>query len=87
MTRNLSHGVEVGFPVLDPDFRRELRRILDLQLADTCKTRVIDAEMSNQRLRSAAPTGTRAQVATRELLAEDSAIAARTDVEQLEEMA
>jgi polyphosphate kinase len=48
MTRNLSRRVEIAFPVLDPRLQRELRTILDLQLSDNVKARVIDAAQANR---------------------------------------
>lgn len=47
MTRNLSHRVEVAIPVYDPGVRTQLDRMLELQLADNQKARVIDAEGLN----------------------------------------
>ena len=42
MGRNLDRRVEVAAPLFDPAIRRELRDILELQLADTAKARHID---------------------------------------------
>lgn len=47
MTRNLDRRVEVVFPVYDSDVFQELRDILDLQLADNCKARILDADRHN----------------------------------------
>ena len=44
MGRNLDRRVEVAAPIFDPAIRRELRDILELQLADTTKARHIDPE-------------------------------------------
>ncbi len=41
MTRNLSHRVEVGFPVYDESIRKELRQFIDMQLGDNTKARII----------------------------------------------
>jgi polyphosphate kinase len=87
MTRNLSHRVDVAFPVLDPEIRQELRRILDLQIADNVKARLIDPEMSNVRVDPGQATGVRAQAATRELLAGVPASDRRTQVTRFEETA
>ena len=43
MGRNLDRRVEVAVPIFDAAVRRELRDILELQLADTVKARHIDA--------------------------------------------
>lgn len=87
MKRNLSHRVEVGFPVLDPDIRRQLRRILDVQVADNVKARVIDPEMSNARVNPGPEARVRAQVAIRELLADGLEPDVTSDGPRLEETA
>ncbi len=47
MRRNLNRRIEVGFPVRDAALAAELRAIVDLQLQDNVKARVIDAEQHN----------------------------------------
>jgi polyphosphate kinase len=47
MTRNLTHRIEVIAPVLDPDNFKIVKDILELQLADNVKARIIDAEQKN----------------------------------------
>ncbi len=47
MTRNLSRRVEVAFPIYDKSLFRELKRLLDLQIKDNVKSRVIDAKQQN----------------------------------------
>lgn len=42
MTRNLSRRVEVAMPVYDPDVLRQIQALIDIQLADNTKARVID---------------------------------------------
>jgi polyphosphate kinase len=44
MERNLDRRVEVAFPVLDGGLQVELQAILDTQLADTVKARVLGAD-------------------------------------------
>jgi polyphosphate kinase len=70
MKRNLSHRVEVAFPIYDAALREELKAILDLQWADDTKARVLDAEQSNAYWRPPEPRGVRAQFDTYRLLAE-----------------
>jgi polyphosphate kinase len=68
MHRNLSSRVEVAIPVYDPEVKRQLRRLIDLQLADNCKARSVEPDGTNPYLRDdAAPA--RAQEAFREYLA------------------
>ncbi|GAB2963690.1 polyphosphate kinase 1 [Hymenobacter coalescens] len=65
MTRNLDRRVEVAFPLYDPEVRREVRYLLDLQRQDNQKSR----DWQNAYLRGgAAEKPVRAQVATYEYL-------------------
>lgn len=48
MKRNLSRRVEVGFPVRDKKTKSVIKEILDLQLKDNTKARIIDEEFSNK---------------------------------------
>jgi polyphosphate kinase len=50
MPRNLDRRVEVAFPVLDPALQAQVRRILDVQLADTVKARRILGDGSSVRV-------------------------------------
>ncbi len=47
MTRNLDRRIEVAAPILDPVLFEELRKILDFQLNDNVKARIIDAGQTN----------------------------------------
>ena len=47
MTRNLDHRIEVIVPILDKDIAIKLKNILKLQLEDTVKRRIIDANQVN----------------------------------------
>ncbi|RMA57626.1 polyphosphate kinase 1 [Ulvibacter antarcticus] len=47
MTRNLSHRIEVVTPILDKDHCEMIRSLINLQLADNVKARLVDAEQSN----------------------------------------
>ena len=47
MTRNLDRRVEVVFPIYDPAVYKELKNVIDLQLADNVKARIINAEQDN----------------------------------------
>ena len=73
MTRNLNRRVEVAFPIYDPDVRRELRHVLDLQCADNAKARIIDKHQQNGFARETKGATVRSQFDTygymRELLA------------------
>ena len=60
MTRNLDHRVEVGFPVLDADIRKEIRDIIDIQLKDNTKSREIN-QLNNNRYKKRGRVSYRAQ--------------------------
>lgn len=47
MARNLDRRVEVAAPIYDPQLKKELRMIWDLQWADNCSARVLDNNLSN----------------------------------------
>lgn len=51
MKRNLDRRIEVAFPIYDKQIQQRLKEILDLQLRDNVKARLIDKKLSN-RLRS-----------------------------------
>lgn len=48
MVRNLDHRIEAACPVYDPEIRQELIDILELQLAENVKGRILDNEQQNQ---------------------------------------
>ena len=47
MVRNLDHRIEVTCPILDPDCKQELIDMLNIQLADTVKARILDGSGKN----------------------------------------
>ena len=48
MTRNIDNRVEVTTPVFDKDLQKELRHIIDIQLQDNVKARIIDEHQQNK---------------------------------------
>jgi len=50
MPRNLDDRVEVAFPVLEPLLQRQLHDILEIQLADTVKARLIRPDGRSERV-------------------------------------
>ncbi len=48
MTRNLDLRIEVGTPIYDPGLKSHILNILNLQLSDNMKARVINREQDNQ---------------------------------------
>ena len=63
MKRNLSHRIEVITPILDADVQKTLRALLDIQLNDTAKARIIDKDQNNHYV-SEEKNGERAQLNT-----------------------
>ncbi|MDT8322961.1 MAG: polyphosphate kinase 1 [Bacteroidota bacterium] len=50
MRRNLNRRIEVGFPLRDPALKEQVRAILDLQLRDNVKARLVDEMQQNSYL-------------------------------------
>jgi polyphosphate kinase len=61
MPRNLDNRVEVGFPILDNNIRKEIRDIIDIQLKDNTKAREINQFNNNKYHKTRAKTNYRAQ--------------------------
>jgi polyphosphate kinase len=74
MPRNLDFRVEAAFPILDPRLQRRLREVLEVQLADTVKARVILPDGRSVRVAS----GTGPPLRSQERLYELTAAAERT---------
>ncbi len=55
MKRNLSRRIEVGFPIIDPSLKAEMRQFLAFQIADNKKARVVDARGQNMYVRNDEP--------------------------------
>jgi polyphosphate kinase len=47
MNRNLDRRIELGFPVYDEEIRDEVMKILEMQLMDNTKARMLDSEHHN----------------------------------------
>lgn len=61
MVRNLDHRVEAACPVMDPDLKKELQDILDIQLADNVKARILDEDFHNNYVNSQGSKKVRSQ--------------------------
>jgi polyphosphate kinase len=68
MPRNLDHRVEVAFPVLDPRLQAEIRQMLEVQLADTAKARLLQPDGTSARARPKSSQGLRSQERLYELI-------------------
>lgn len=62
MTRNIDNRVEVGFPIYDPDLKKEIREIIDIQLMDNTKAREINASNNNRYHKTDSDTPNRSQI-------------------------
>jgi polyphosphate kinase len=49
MPRNLDRRIEVGFPMLAPALQQQIKEMIDLQLADNVKARVLNPDCTNVR--------------------------------------
>ncbi|ASX11396.1 polyphosphate kinase 1 [Aeromonas dhakensis] len=63
MSRNIDGRIEVGTPIYDERLKQRILDILKLQLSDTCKARVIDADQKNEYVKRGNRRKIRSQVA------------------------
>ncbi|MGY4026389.1 polyphosphate kinase 1 [Aeromonas rivuli] len=68
MSRNIDGRIEVGTPIYDDRLKQRILDILELQLSDTTKARVIDAEQQNLYVNRGNRRKIRSQVATYDYL-------------------
>lgn len=64
MERNLSFRIETIFPIYDPNIRRDIRALIDLQLHDNVKARIIDPKNRNEYRRTGSDIPVRTQLET-----------------------
>ncbi|MEO8821825.1 MAG: polyphosphate kinase 1 [Ginsengibacter sp.] len=62
MVRNLDHRVEATCPILDDSIQKELKAILNIQLDDNVKARILDNELSNSYVRDPRERKVRSQI-------------------------
>ncbi|MBC7425161.1 MAG: polyphosphate kinase 1 [Bacteroidia bacterium] len=55
MTRNLENRIEICFPVLDPRVKTELRMMINIQLKDNMKARIINRDFDNDYVPESVP--------------------------------
>jgi polyphosphate kinase len=48
MPRNLDNRIEIATPIYDPDIQKEIKTMLNMQLKDNVKARIIDESGDNQ---------------------------------------
>ncbi|MBC7827835.1 MAG: polyphosphate kinase 1 [Chitinophagaceae bacterium] len=62
MVRNIDHRVEATCPILDDNIKKVLKTILEIQLNDNVKARILDNELSNWYVRDKTKRRVRSQV-------------------------
>jgi polyphosphate kinase len=62
MKRNLSRRVETAFPVYDEELKARIKHILDIQLNDNTKARIIDVKQNNKYRKDNPDVKIRAQI-------------------------
>ena len=73
MKRNLSHRIEVVTPILDADHKKTILTLIELQLQDTVKARIIDPQQANKYVADSEPA-VQSQLATYEYFKRDYAM-------------
>lgn len=64
MVRNIDHRVEVTCPIFEKNIQQELKDILQIQLKDNTKARILDNELANQYVNPRNTKKVRSQVET-----------------------
>jgi polyphosphate kinase len=64
MVRNLDHRVEVAIPILSKSIRKELIDIINIQLSDNVKARILDNSLSNKYVEHSEGNRIRSQIET-----------------------
>ena len=63
MTRNLDRRVEIACPIFDTDVQREIRDMIEIQMKDNVKARIINPTQDNKYVRTNSTEKTRSQIA------------------------
>lgn len=64
MVRNLDHRVEAACPVTEPEIKKEIIDIINIQLSDNVKARILDNDLKNEYVNSRNKVKVRSQVET-----------------------
>jgi polyphosphate kinase len=62
MVRNLDHRVEAACPIIDENIKEEILEILQIQLADNVKARLLDWDLSNEYAQTSSKKKIKSQV-------------------------
>ena len=81
MTRNLSHRVETTFPIYDEEIKDRILEILDIQLADNVKARLLSDQQGNSYYRGGSDLSIRSQEETYHLI-KRSLVAKQLELEE-----
>lgn len=64
MTRNLDYRIEAAVPILQKNLKKELEEILEIQLRDNVKARILDKNMRNEYVQNNTKEKIRSQIET-----------------------
>lgn len=64
MTRNLDYRIEAATPILQKNLKKELKELLEIQLEDNVKARILDKNMRNEYVESDKTDPKRSQIKT-----------------------
>jgi polyphosphate kinase len=68
MKRNLSRRIEVAFPIYDKETKMDIQKVINLQLSDNQKARIIDQNQTNEYKTDSEDKIMRSQIETYQLL-------------------
>ncbi len=64
MTRNLDYRIEAATPIMQKNLKKELKELLEIQLEDNVKARILDKNMRNEYVESDKTDPKRSQIKT-----------------------
>ena len=64
MVRNIDHRIEAACPILEETMRQEIKELMQIQLQDNVKARILDNDLSNQYVNPRNKSKVRSQVET-----------------------
>ena len=62
MLRNIEHRIEAACPIIDKEIQQELKDIINIQLSDNVKARILNNELSNKYVNGENPKNIRSQI-------------------------
>ncbi|MFK7947377.1 MAG: polyphosphate kinase 1 [Saprospiraceae bacterium] len=68
MERNLSRRIEVAFPVIDEQIKKTIQDLMEIQLSDNVKTRIIDEKHRNKYIKPKGNTLIQSQLVTHQYI-------------------